>query len=62
MRRPTLRHAAPPTLHPHPQFNARSESVAEKASFSRLVPRRRCLVVAEGFYEWKKARACMHGP
>ncbi|KAJ8634394.1 hypothetical protein MRB53_027730 [Persea americana] len=35
-------------------FNARSESVSEKASFRRLVPNNRCLVAVEGFYEWKK--------
>ncbi|PSR86309.1 Embryonic stem cell-specific 5-hydroxymethylcytosine-binding protein [Actinidia chinensis var. chinensis] len=35
-------------------FNARSESICEKASFRRLVPNSRCLVVVEGFYEWKK--------
>lgn len=35
-------------------FNARSESVREKASFRRLIPSCRCLVTVEGFYEWKK--------
>uniref|UniRef100_A0A0C9RQI2 TSA: Wollemia nobilis Ref_Wollemi_Transcript_25098_1227 transcribed RNA sequence n=1 Tax=Wollemia nobilis TaxID=56998 RepID=A0A0C9RQI2_9CONI len=35
-------------------FNARSESVREKASFRRLLPSCRCLVALEGFYEWKK--------
>ncbi|XP_037496066.1 abasic site processing protein YoqW isoform X2 [Jatropha curcas] len=35
-------------------FNARSESVREKASFRRLLPKNRCLVAVEGFYEWKK--------
>ncbi|KAF8089447.1 hypothetical protein N665_0506s0052 [Sinapis alba] len=35
-------------------FNARSESVAEKASFRRLLPQNRCLVAVDGFYEWKK--------
>ncbi|CAN6487172.1 unnamed protein product [Victoria cruziana] len=35
-------------------FNARSESACEKASFRRLIPNNRCLVAAEGFYEWKK--------
>ncbi|KAG7642143.1 SOS response associated peptidase (SRAP) [Arabidopsis suecica] len=35
-------------------FNARSESVAEKASFRRLLPKNRCLVAVDGFYEWKK--------
>ncbi|KAL8170241.1 hypothetical protein V2J09_022045 [Rumex salicifolius] len=35
-------------------FNARSESISEKASFRRLIPKNRCLVSVEGFYEWKK--------
>ncbi|GLU08037.1 hypothetical protein SLE2022_249660 [Rubroshorea leprosula] len=35
-------------------FNARSESISEKASFRRLLPKNRCLVAVEGFYEWKK--------
>jgi putative SOS response-associated peptidase YedK len=35
------------------QFNARSESVAEKPVFSRLLSRHRCVVLLEGFYEWK---------
>lgn len=35
-------------------FNARCESVAEKPSFRRLLPSKRCLVILEGFYEWKK--------
>ncbi|KAG9447946.1 hypothetical protein H6P81_014074 [Aristolochia fimbriata] len=35
-------------------FNARSESIGEKASFRRLIPKRRCLLAVEGFYEWKK--------
>lgn len=35
-------------------FNARSESVAEKAAFRRLIPSRRCIVYLNGFYEWKK--------
>ncbi|PHT29911.1 hypothetical protein CQW23_30497, partial [Capsicum baccatum] len=34
-------------------FNARSESIKVKASFRRLVPKNRCLVAVEGFYEWK---------
>ncbi len=38
------------------QFNARSETVAEKPVFSRLMSRQRCIFLAEGFYEWKKAR------
>ena len=35
-------------------FNARSESISEKPSFRRLVPSRRCVILVNGFYEWKK--------
>jgi len=35
-------------------FNARSESVAEKPSFRRLLPTHRCIIILEGFYEWRK--------
>jgi putative SOS response-associated peptidase YedK len=33
-------------------INARAETLAEKASFKRLLNSRRCLIVADGFYEW----------
>lgn len=35
-------------------INARAETVDVKPSFSRLLKRRRCLIAADGFYEWRK--------
>ncbi len=35
-------------------INARAETLTEKPSFKRLIGKRRCLVVADGFYEWAK--------
>lgn len=40
-----------------PTFNARSESVTEKASFKNLVKKQRCVIPVTGFYEWTGPKA-----
>jgi putative SOS response-associated peptidase YedK len=35
-------------------INARVETIDEKASFKESFQRRRCLIVADGFYEWER--------
>ncbi len=35
-------------------INARAETLQEKPAFKRLFERKRCLIPADGFYEWKQ--------
>jgi putative SOS response-associated peptidase YedK len=38
-------------------INARAETLAEKPSFKGPLKKHRCLIVADGFYEWKKTES-----
>src|SRR5699024_9000558 len=38
-------------------INSRSETIDEKASFKHLLMRKRCLIIADSFYEWRKTEA-----
>lgn len=35
-------------------INARAETLTEKPSFNRLIASRRCIIPADGFYEWQQ--------
>jgi putative SOS response-associated peptidase YedK len=49
--RPAWMAKDPPT---GPLFNARGETVADKPAFRGAFARKRCLIPADGFYEWKR--------
>jgi putative SOS response-associated peptidase YedK len=42
------------TKNSHHLINARAETIREKPSFRVAFQKRRCLIVAQGFYEWQK--------
>jgi len=35
-------------------INARAETIMEKPTYKRLISKKRCLVITDGFYEWQK--------
>ncbi|OPY86657.1 MAG: putative SOS response-associated peptidase YedK [Smithella sp. PtaU1.Bin162] len=37
-------------------INARAETLSRKPAFRDAFPKRRCLIVADGFYEWSKEK------
>ena len=39
-----------------PLINARLETLMEKVSFKKLIQTSRCIVVADGYYEWKREK------
>jgi putative SOS response-associated peptidase YedK len=48
---PSWSHDATSGVHP---INARCESLESKPIFSRLIQNKRCVVIADGYFEWKK--------
>ncbi len=40
-----------------PMINARAETIADKPYWKNCITRKRCIIPADGFYEWKKEGA-----
>lgn len=45
---------APDTKGGYKMINARAETLTEKPAFRRLFERKRCIIPADGFYEWQQ--------
>ena len=45
---------APEPQTPYSTINARAETVADQPAYRQAFRKRRCLIPAEGFYEWQK--------
>jgi putative SOS response-associated peptidase YedK len=43
-------------------INARSDTVATKPAFRAAFKRRRCLILSDGFYEWRKSASTQEAP
>jgi putative SOS response-associated peptidase YedK len=43
-------------------INARSETIATKNAFRRLIQRRRCVFLCDGFFEWKRSQTGSKDP
>jgi putative SOS response-associated peptidase YedK len=54
MRWGLIPHFAKEIRNDRPLINARSETIADKPSFRGPFRRRKCLIPADGFYEWKR--------
>ena len=46
----------------YPRICSRAESVTEKPAYRSAFEQRRCLVVADGFYEWQKVDSANRTP